>query len=52
MNELDFVSDDIPNEVQKYDSEIKQLEVGKSGKVGILEIELKQGNNKTTITKR
>ena len=52
MNELDFVSDDIPNEVQKYDSEIKQLEVGKSGKVGILEIELKQGNNKTTITKQ
>ena len=52
MNKLDFVSDDIPNEVQKYDSEIKQLEVGKSGKVGILEIELKQGNNKTTITKQ
>jgi len=52
LNELDFVSDDIPDEVQKYDSEIKQLEVGKSGKVGILEIELKQGNNKTTITKQ
>ena len=52
MNKLDFVSDDIPNEVQKYDSEVKQLEVGKSGKVGILEIELKQGNNKTTITKQ
>jgi len=52
LNKLDFVSDDIPNEVQKYDSEIKQLEVGKSGKVGILEIELKQGNNKTTITKQ
>ena len=52
MNKLDFVSDDIPDEVQKYDSEIKQLEVGKSGKVGILEIELKQGNNKTTITKQ
>lgn len=52
MNKLDFVSDDIPNEVQKYNSEIKQLEVGKSGKVGILEIELKQGNNKTTITKQ
>ena len=52
MNKLDFVSDDIPNEVQKYYSEVKQLEVGKSGKVGILEIELKQGNNKTTITKQ
>jgi len=52
LNKLDFVSDDIPNEVQKYDSEVKQLEVGKSGKVGILEIELKQGNNKTTITKQ
>lgn len=52
MNELSFVPDDIPKEVQKYNSEIKQLEVGKSGKVGILEIELKQGNNKTTITKQ
>ncbi len=52
MNKLDFVSEDIPNEIQKYNSEIKQLEVGKSGKVGILEIELKQGNNKTTITKQ
>jgi len=52
LNELSFVPDDIPKEVQKYNSEIKQLEVGKSGKVGILEIELKQGNNKTTITKQ
>jgi urease accessory protein len=52
LNKLDFVSEDIPNEIQKYNSEIKQLEVGKSGKVGILEIELKQGNNKTTITKQ
>lgn len=52
MNKLDFTPDDIPSEVQKYDSEIKQLEVGKSGKVGILEIELKQGNDKTTITKQ
>ena len=52
MNKLDFVPDDIPKEVQKYNSEIKQLEVGKSGKVGILDIELKQGNKKTSITKQ
>ena len=53
MNKLDFVPDDIPNEIQKYDSKIQQLEVGKSGKVGILEIELKQGSSKkTSITKQ
>jgi urease accessory protein len=52
LNKLDFVPDDIPKEVQKYNSEIKQLEVGKSGKVGILDIELKQGNKKTSITKQ
>ncbi len=53
MNKLEVNSDDIPKEVQKYDSEIKQLEVGKSGKVGILEIELKQDNSKkTSITKQ
>jgi hypothetical protein len=33
LNKLDFVPDDIPNEIQKYDSKIQQLEVGKSGKV-------------------
>ncbi|MBT3328996.1 MAG: urease accessory protein UreD [Nitrosopumilus sp.] len=52
MNNLDFTPDEIPSEIQKYDSEIKQLEVGKSGKVGILEIELKQGKDKTSITKQ
>ncbi len=53
MNKLEVDSEDIPEEVQKYNSEIKQLEVGKSGKVGILEIELKQDDNKkTSITKQ
>lgn len=53
MNSLDFVTDDFPSEIQKYDAKIKQLEVGKSGKVGILEIELKKAENeKTSITKQ
>ena len=34
-------------EVRKYNSKIEQLEVGKSGKVGILDIELK-GNDQIT----
>jgi len=53
LNSLDFVTDDFPSEIQKYDAKIKQLEVGKSGKVGILEIELKKAENeKTSITKQ
>lgn len=48
-----MISDETPQEVKKYDMKIEQLEVGKSGKVGILDVELK-GNNelKTVITKQ
>ena len=53
MNEIKLVSDDIPHEVRKYNLKIEQLEVGKSGKVGILDVELKENNElKTVITKQ
>ena len=53
MNKLQVIPEDYPKEVQKYDSEVKQLGVGKSGKVGILDIELKQNSKqKTSITKQ
>ena len=53
MSDIKLISDETPIEVKKYNSKIEQLEVGKSGKVGILDIELK-GNeqNKTVITKQ
>ena len=53
MNDIKLVSDDIPHEVKKYNLKIEQLEVGKSGKVGILDIELKENSElKTVITKQ
>jgi urease accessory protein len=53
LNKLQVIPEDYPKEVQKYDSEVKQLGVGKSGKVGILDIELKQNSKqKTSITKQ
>ena len=46
-------SDETPQEVKKYNLKIEQLEVGKSGKVGILDVELKQNVElKTVITKQ
>ena len=46
-------SDETPQEVKKYNLKIEQLEVGKSGKVGILDVELKQNIElKTVITKQ
>lgn len=54
MNKLEYCTpNDIPKEIQAYDSEIKQLEVGKSGKVGILDIELqRKDSRKTVVTKQ
>ncbi|MDC0928196.1 urease accessory protein UreD [Nitrosopumilus sp.] len=53
MSDIELVSDEIPQEVKKYNLKIEQLEVGKSGKVGILDIELKENNElKTVITKQ
>jgi len=53
LSDIKLISDETPQEVKKYDMKIEQLEVGKSGKVGILDVELK-GNNelKTVITKQ
>ena len=48
-----MISDETPQEVKKYNLKIEQLEVGKSGKVGILNVELKQNDElKTVITKQ
>ena len=48
-----MISDETPEEVKKYNLKIEQLEVGKSGKVGILDVELKENNElKTVITKQ
>jgi urease accessory protein len=48
-----LISDETPQEVKKYNLKIEQLEVGKSGKVGILDVELKQNAElKTVITKQ
>ena len=53
MSDIKLISDETPIEVRKYNSKIEQLEVGKPGKVGILDIELKENDqNKTVITKQ
>lgn len=54
MNNLDYYTpDDMPKEIQGYDAEVKQLGVGKSGKVGILDLELQKNNaGKTVVTKQ
>ncbi len=54
MNKLEYYTpDDIPNEIQTYDAKVKQLGVGKSGKVGILDLELQKDNaGKTIVTKQ
>ena len=53
MNDIKLVSDETPQEIKKYNMKIEQLEVGKSGKVGILDVELKENNElKTVITKQ
>jgi predicted Co/Zn/Cd cation transporter (cation efflux family) len=53
LDDIKLISDEIPQEVKKYNLKIKQLEVGKSGKVGILDVELKENNElKTVIVKQ
>jgi len=54
LNKLEYYTpDDIPNEIQTYDAKVKQLGVGKSGKVGILDLELQKDNaGKTIVTKQ
>jgi len=53
LNDIKLISDETPQEVKKYNLKIEQLEVGKTGKVGILDVELKENNeSKTVITKQ
>ena len=54
MNKLEYYTpDDIPKEIQTYEAKVKQLGVGKSGKVGILDLELqKDSTGKTVVTRQ
>ncbi len=54
MNKLEYYTpNDVPKEIQAYEAEVKQLGVGKSGKVGILDLELQMDSaGKTVITRQ
>ncbi|MGI9565992.1 MAG: urease accessory protein UreD [Nitrosopumilus sp.] len=54
MNKLEYSTpDDTPEEILVYDRKVKQLGVGKSGKVGIIDLELQDdGDGKTVVTKQ
>ena len=53
LNNMNIISEEIPEEIERYNLKIKQLEVGEAGKVGILDVELKQNKElKTVITRQ
>jgi len=54
LNKLEYYTpNDIPNEIRTYEAKVKQLGVGKSGKVGILDLELqKDSTGKTIVTRQ
>ena len=55
MTDLKFCEpDDLPSEFLKYSKKITQLEVGKTGKVGILKLKLENDSNKdkTVVTEQ
>jgi len=53
MNRLvEHSNDDTPKEILAYDGIVKQLGVGNSGKVGILDVELQRNNEKTILTRQ
>jgi len=54
LNKLEhYTPDDIPKEIQAFETRVKQLGVGKSGKVGILDLELQADSaGKTVVTKQ
>ena len=54
MNKLEISTpEDIPKEILVYDEKVKQLGVGKSGKVGILDLELQEDSvGKTVVTRQ
>jgi len=53
LNKLEhYTPNDVPREIQAYDAKVKQLGVGKSGKVGILDLELQMDSaGKTVVTR-
>ena len=53
MNKLEYYTpNDIPKEIQTYEAKVKQLGVGKSGKVGILDLELQKDSTGKTVVIR
>jgi len=53
LNKLEhYTPNDIPKEIQAYEAKVKQLGVGKSGKVGILDLELQTDSEGKTIVTR
>jgi len=54
LNKLEYYTpNDIPSEIQTYETPVKQLGVGKAGKVGILDLELgKDSTGKTVVTRQ
>jgi len=54
LNKLEYYTpNDVPKEIQVYEAKVKQLGVGKSGKVGILDLELQIDSvGKTVVTKQ
>jgi urease accessory protein len=53
VNKLEYYTpDDIPKEILVYADKVKQLGVGKSGKVGILDVELQMNSSGKTVLTR
>jgi urease accessory protein len=54
LNKLEYYTpEDIPKEILVYEEKVKQLGVGKSGKVGILDLELQEDSaGKTVVTRQ
>jgi len=53
LNKLEhYTPNDVPKEIQAYEAKVKQLGVGKSGKVGILDLELQGDSAGKTVVKR
>ena len=50
MNDLEYYTpNDMPSQIKAFDSEVKQLGVGKAGKNGLLQVELQKNNFGKTV---
>lgn len=50
MNSLEFYTpDDVPSQIRAFDSEVKQLGVGKTGKKGLLQLEFQKNDSGKTV---